>query len=129
MTNPTLPNADELEVVALIDRLRAYRPTNEWGDHVHHTICDEAVSCILAIASQKSEYAEALKQAGRTIQHNIARAEAAEAREKRLREAISKLSVMRDRWNENLDEEAFEALGTAMDEAILAALSGGTSNG
>jgi hypothetical protein len=59
----------------------------------------------------------------------VARAEAAEAEVKRLREAVSKLSVMRDRWNENLDEEAFGALGTAMDEAILAALSGGTSNG
>ena len=24
------------------DRLRKYRPTNEWGDGVHHTMCDEA---------------------------------------------------------------------------------------
>jgi hypothetical protein len=26
----------------LVQRLRDYRPTNEWGDGVHHVICDEA---------------------------------------------------------------------------------------
>ena len=30
----------------LVKRLRAYRPTNEWGDGVHHTICDEAADTI-----------------------------------------------------------------------------------
>lgn len=28
----------------LVERLRAYRPTNEWGDGVHHMICDEAAA-------------------------------------------------------------------------------------
>lgn len=30
----------------LIERLEAYRPTNEWGDPVHHVIADEAAACI-----------------------------------------------------------------------------------
>ena len=31
---------------ALIERLEAYGPTNEWGDKVHHTICDEAAAAL-----------------------------------------------------------------------------------
>lgn len=30
----------------LVRRLEAYRPTNEWGDPVHHDIADEAAACI-----------------------------------------------------------------------------------
>lgn len=30
----------------LIERLESYRPTNEWGDPVHHAIIDEAAACI-----------------------------------------------------------------------------------
>ena len=30
----------------LAGRLEAYRPTNEWGDPVHHVITDEAAACI-----------------------------------------------------------------------------------
>lgn len=30
----------------LVGRLEAYRPTNEWGDPVHHAIADEAAACI-----------------------------------------------------------------------------------
>lgn len=36
------PVASEGE--GLTSRLRAYRPTNEWGDGVHHVICDEAAA-------------------------------------------------------------------------------------
>lgn len=31
---------------ALIERLEKYSPTNEWGDKVHHTICDEAAMAL-----------------------------------------------------------------------------------
>jgi len=31
---------------ALIERLEKYCPTNEWGDKVHHTICDEAAAAL-----------------------------------------------------------------------------------
>lgn len=34
---------DPMELVA---RLEVYRPTNEWGDPVHHVIIDEAAACI-----------------------------------------------------------------------------------
>ena len=30
----------------LVGRLEAYRPTNEWGDPVHHVIAAEAAACI-----------------------------------------------------------------------------------
>ena len=30
----------------LVGRLESYRPTNEWGDPVHHAIIDEAAACI-----------------------------------------------------------------------------------
>lgn len=83
----------EAEVVGLVERLRTYRPANEWGDPVHHTICDEAASRLLSLASQKAEYAEALKQAGRTIQHNITRAEEAESSLRRLQSASQSQGV------------------------------------
>lgn len=34
---------DPMELVGLLE---AYRPTNEWGDPVHHVIIDEAAACI-----------------------------------------------------------------------------------
>lgn len=37
------PMTDAME---LVRRLEAYRPTNEWGDPVHHVIIDEAAACI-----------------------------------------------------------------------------------
>lgn len=37
------PMTDPME---LVRRLEAYRPTNEWGDPVHHVIIDEAAACI-----------------------------------------------------------------------------------
>lgn len=30
----------------IVKRLRTYRPTDEWGEGVHHTICDEAADII-----------------------------------------------------------------------------------
>jgi hypothetical protein len=47
---PTTPLPDQQEGESgLIERLRAYRPTNEWGDGVHHVICDEAADRIEAL--------------------------------------------------------------------------------
>jgi len=40
------------EALALADRLRTYRPTDEWGDGVHHAICTEAADTIAALATQ-----------------------------------------------------------------------------
>lgn len=36
----------------LVERLRAYRPTNEWGDPEHHMIVDEAASRIEALEGE-----------------------------------------------------------------------------
>jgi len=33
---------------ALVAKLLAYRPTNEWGDGVHHVICTEAATALEA---------------------------------------------------------------------------------
>jgi hypothetical protein len=33
-------------------RLREYRPTNEWGDPVHHVICDEAADEIARLRAE-----------------------------------------------------------------------------
>lgn len=33
----------------LVGRLESYRPTNEWGDPIHHAIIDEAAACIRAL--------------------------------------------------------------------------------
>lgn len=34
------------EIKALVERLETYRSRNEWGDPVHHTICDEAATAL-----------------------------------------------------------------------------------
>jgi hypothetical protein len=31
-----------MDIDGLVERLNSYRPTNEWGDGVHHVICTEA---------------------------------------------------------------------------------------
>ena len=36
----------------IVERLRAYRPTSEWGDPIHHVICDEAAATIAAQAAE-----------------------------------------------------------------------------
>ena len=39
----------------LVERLDAYRPTNEWGDPVHHVIIDEAAACIRELVDQRDQ--------------------------------------------------------------------------
>lgn len=39
----------------IVERLIAYRPTNDWGDGVHHTICTEAAGEILSLRSREAE--------------------------------------------------------------------------
>lgn len=39
----------------LVERLHTYRPPNEWGDGVHHVICDEAASRIQALETSLAE--------------------------------------------------------------------------
>ena len=51
--------ADRVEaVIALEERLRKYRPTDEWGDGVRHVICDDAADLIEALRT-RAEQAEA----------------------------------------------------------------------
>ncbi len=49
------------EALALADRLRTYRPTDEWGDGVHHAICTEAADTIAALATQPATSQEGEK--------------------------------------------------------------------
>lgn len=39
----------------LVRRLREYRPRNEWGDGVHHVICDESADAIVDLQRQLAE--------------------------------------------------------------------------
>ncbi|MVA91570.1 hypothetical protein GOZ80_05985 [Agrobacterium vitis] len=44
----------------IIQRLRTYRPTDEWGDSVHHTICDEAANEIIRLSNELRQSQSAL---------------------------------------------------------------------
>lgn len=54
----------------LVERLRSYRPTNEWGDPCHHVICDAAASAIERLVRERDEardYGESAGNAARAI--------------------------------------------------------------
>ena len=44
----------------LIERLRAYRPRDEWGDGCRHFICDEAADRLEALSAEVEMYRGAL---------------------------------------------------------------------
>lgn len=39
----------------MVERLRSYRPTNEWGDGIHHVICTEAAARITELETSLAE--------------------------------------------------------------------------
>lgn len=45
----------------IVDRLIAYRPENEWGDKVHHTICTEAAGEIQSLRRALRAFAAVAK--------------------------------------------------------------------
>ena len=45
----------------LIDRLRAYRPRDEWGEGCRHVICDEAADLLASQAAEIERLREALE--------------------------------------------------------------------
>jgi hypothetical protein len=47
----------------MVERLLAYRPTNEWGDKVHHVLCDEAAAHITTLQEDNARLREALLDA------------------------------------------------------------------
>ena len=53
----------------LIERLRAYRPRDGWGDGCRHFICDEAADRLEARLDEVERYRAAL---GRIAQRDIA---------------------------------------------------------
>ncbi len=69
----------------LKERLRNYRPTNEWGDGVHHVICDEAAARIQALETSLAEAGEQLRTNAETLAQ--VPAAIAEARRQALEEA------------------------------------------
>lgn len=46
----------------IAQQLREYRPINEWGDPVHHTICDEAALEIERLRAACSEACDLLAE-------------------------------------------------------------------
>jgi hypothetical protein len=51
----TTPDKQAEGESGLVERLRAYRPTNEWGEPVHHVICDEAADRIDTLSRRLAE--------------------------------------------------------------------------
>lgn len=45
----------------LIERLRVYRPWDEWGDGCHHVICDEAADRLEALSAENERLRRALE--------------------------------------------------------------------
>lgn len=77
-------------MVDLVERLRGYRPANEWGDGVEHTICNEAADEIdrlrKAMGAEGQQFMQALvDEASAEIQKR----KAAEAELTRLRATAS----------------------------------------
>ncbi|GAA4180505.1 hypothetical protein [Shinella granuli] len=61
----------------LVERLRGYRPQNEWGDGVEHTICNEAADRIealerenAALRAEKDELRKAVIEEAATLAEN-----------------------------------------------------------
>lgn len=46
----------------IVERLKKYRPPNNWGDRSHHTICDEAASTIASLAAALEPFYAAYKK-------------------------------------------------------------------
>lgn len=115
-----LPPVDGLEVVA--ERLRAYRPLDEWGDPERHSICDEAAealsqasSVIVGLTAERdAAQASAFVWANRFVlmdgayNREFSRAQAAEAR-------ISSLEEENKRLREALRPFAFQGLRVDLD--------------
>lgn len=59
---------------SLVERLRSYRPTNEWGDDVHHVICDEAAARIQALETSLAKAEGRVKKARRQALEEAAKA-------------------------------------------------------
>lgn len=90
-------------MVDLVERLRTYRPANEWGDGVEHTICNEAADEIerlrAAMGAEGQQFMQALvDEASAEIQKR----KAAEAELTRLRsecvDGLDALSDIDDFW-------------------------------
>ena len=47
----------------LVNRLRSYRPADEWGDPVHHVICDSAANRIQSLEAQVAKQDALLREA------------------------------------------------------------------
>lgn len=60
MTPTARPDSVEGDIV---ERLRDYRPTNEWGDGIHHVICTEAADHIAALRARCEAFEGALQGA------------------------------------------------------------------
>jgi len=49
--SPAIPE----DVAGLVERLKTYRPCDEWGQPIHHTICDEAANALTALAKERDD--------------------------------------------------------------------------
>ena len=64
----TAAPADVAEDAGMIaERLRKYRPTNEWGDPIHHVICTEAATTITTQSARIEELENELRCASRNV--------------------------------------------------------------
>ncbi len=66
----------------LVGRLRSYRPTNEWGDGVHHVICTEAAARIEALEAECADLRHDMERARDAANEHLAALAEAEGRVK-----------------------------------------------
>lgn len=76
------------DVGELVERLRGYRPANEWGDPVQHTICDEAASALARVAKERDEARATLDEVCLSNRQEWQRATSAEAKLAEARKVI-----------------------------------------
>lgn len=101
-----------MDTKELRERLHAYRPTNEWGDGVHHVICTEAADALTTLEAENADLRAKLEQAevGRVQEALVA--DVLRAKLERAREALEPFAVFGDfldwqpnpRWQNRNDE-------------------------
>lgn len=78
--NRRAPASVPEDVAGVVERLRGYRPANEWGDPVQHTICDEAASALARVAKERDEARATLDEVCLSNRQEWQRATSAEAK-------------------------------------------------
>lgn len=92
--NRRAPASVPEDVAGVVERLRGYRPANEWGDPVQHTICDEAASALARVAKERDEARATLDEVCLSNRQEWQRATTAEAKLAEARKVIEPFAAL-----------------------------------